>query len=394
MRHVRTHAWSVRAQSHVMYMRGVHPVHAHARLLRTHGTRSRTRAHTSMRRAVCSHSHTGTEARAHSQVAHRSACVLVGHTHTSGFPASSFLSAEQNTVNGISHYKELGFLSLKQEPLIAMPQEPARLPPCLSHRHPGSGGCPRCWGPMRGWGPSVWLSRSSASERGFHRATVHEAHACPARLPPRPGAADRSVPAFPPRPSSARRGPGAAVPGVSRAVAPGTSRVPSAFGLAVTRCVLKRGRRKLFGKNTVQRERGACASARAPVRPSSHSATCRSVGASPLPLGVGAMLQPREPRCLERCSHVATWRLAPRPSGTISGPCSTRRRSGVLPRAVPVQPLASSPARAGTAGPRDHSSLLLKVTFLSRSQRADLFSLRSYQPRKNFFKNVFQDVSI
>lgn len=275
-----------------------------------------------------------------------------------------------------------------------MPQEPARLPPCLSHRHPGSGGCPRCWGPMRGWGPSVWLSRSSASERGFHRATVHEAHACPARLPPRPGAADRSVPVFPPRPSSARRGPGAAVPGVSRAVAPGTSRVLSAFGLAVTRCVLKRGRRKLFGKNTVQREHGACASARAPVRPSSHSATCRSVGASPLPLGVGAMLQPREPRCLERCSHVATWRLAPRPSGTISGPCSTRRRSGVLPRAVPVQPLASSPARAGTAGPRDHSSLLLKVTFLSRSQRADLFSLRSYQPRKNFFKNVFQDVSI
>lgn len=164
-----------------------------------------------------------------------------------------------------------------------MPQEPARLPPCLSHRHPGSGGCPRCWGPMRGWGPSVWLSRSSASERGFHRATVHEAHACPARLPPRPGAADRSVPAFPPRPSSARRGPGAAVPGVSRAVAPGTSRVLSAFGLAVTRCVLKRGRRKLFGKNTVQRERGACASARAPVRPSSHSATCRSVGASPCP---------------------------------------------------------------------------------------------------------------
>lgn len=52
------------------------PCHVHARctpcpctcLLRTHGTRSRTRAHTSMRRAVCSHSHTGTEARAYSWV--------------------------------------------------------------------------------------------------------------------------------------------------------------------------------------------------------------------------------------------------------------------------------------------------------------------------------------
>lgn len=134
----------------------------------------------------------------------------------------------------------------------------------------------------------------------------------------------------------------------------------------------------------LQCDRRARGSAQATVQPRSYSAPRRSVETVPLSLGVGATAQPREPGCLGRCSHVATRRLAPHPSGTVSGPCRTRRRSGMLPQAVRVQPLASSP-RAGTAGPRGHGSLLFKVVFLSQSQRADLFSLRSYQPHTNFF---------
>lgn len=48
--------------------------------------------------------------------------------------------------------------------------------------------------PLRSWGPSVWLSCSSASERGRPRITVHEAHACPQDPEPLTALSPRSCP--------------------------------------------------------------------------------------------------------------------------------------------------------------------------------------------------------
>lgn len=62
--------------------------------------RSRTHAHAFIRRGMCTHSHTSTEVYAHSQVTHthrrmHTRVANAGHTHTSGFSASSFLSADK-----------------------------------------------------------------------------------------------------------------------------------------------------------------------------------------------------------------------------------------------------------------------------------------------------------